>query len=425
MREAWMDIVHDLNGADVYWQGAVLVASLALAWMVNVFVHRHIMQRAPVSWKLGVDGVKRALFPLSALAFVHLGKLAMSGWGVHTGLLALAGKLLLAMAFVRLAVYTLRYIFAPSSWLKTTENAIAIIIWAVLALHLLGVLPQFLQALDAIGFSAGKSRISVLLVLQALVTVALTLVAALWLSRWLENRLMRASQFDMNLRVVGSKLVRVLLTLVGVLAALSAVGFDITLLSVFGGALGVGLGFGLQKIASNYVSGFILLLDDSLHIGDVITVGQDYGIVSQIQSRYMVLQKLDGTEVVIPNETLIATSYINHTYSERRTRIVMTVQISYDSPLEEAMALMCRAAAAQPRVLADPPPDVVVLGFGENGIDLRLSIWISDPEGGSSSLKSAIYLEMWRLFRQHGVSIPFPQRDVRIVGAPSDGAAPQ
>ncbi len=400
-----------------YTQLAVVGASLLLAWLLNLYLHRRLMQRTPQAWQLGVGGIKRVLFPLGSLAFVQLGAVLLRHWQMPTGWLALATTLLLAMAGVRLAVYTLRYIFAPSAWLKTTENAIAAVIWLVLALHLLGVLPQFAQTLDGMSFSIGQTRISVLLVLQAMVTVALTLVAALWVSRLLENRLMRAEKLEMNLRVVGSKLVRILLTLVGVLAALSAVGFDITLLSVFGGALGVGLGFGLQKIASNYVSGFILLLDDSLHIGDVITVGQDYGVVSQIQSRYLVLKKLDGTEVVIPNETLIATSYINHTYSERKTRVLLTVQISYDSPLEEAMALMCQAAAAQPRVLGDPPPDAAVLGFGENGINLRLSVWISDPEGGSTILKSAIYLEMWRLFRQHGISIPFPQREVRVLGA--------
>ena len=184
---------------------------------------------------------------------------------------------------------------------------------------------------------------------------------------------------------------------------------------MFGGALGVGLGLGLQKIASNYVSGFILLLDDSLHMGDVITVENHYGIVSQMRSRYMVLEKLDGTEVVIPNETLITGSYISHTYSERKTRVMLTLQVSYESPLEEAIQLICQAAAAQPRVVDDPEAEVAIMGFGDNGIDLRLSFWIADPEEGSVSLKSAIYLEIWRRFKQHGVVIPYPQRDVRIV----------
>lgn len=415
MREVWMELVNDLNGDYAYWQGAVVAISLLLAWAVNVFVHRHIMQKAPESWRLGVGGVKRALFPLSALAFIHLGKLALAGWAIHTSLLTLAITLLLAMAGVRLVVYTLRYIFAPSNWLKTTENAIAAVIWLVLVLHLLGVLPQFVQALDDIGFSIGKSRISLLLVLQALVTVALTLVTALWLSRLLENRLMRAERINMNMRVVGTKLVRILLTLVGVLAALSAVGFDITLLSVFGGALGVGLGFGLQKIASNYVSGFIILLDESVHLGDVITIEGHYGVVHEIRSRYMVLRKLDGTELVVPNETLISNTVINHSYSDRKTRVQLPVQVSYDSPLERAMQLMREAAATHPRVISDPPPDSAIVGFGESGIDLQLSIWITDPEEGSGSLKSAIYLEIWRAFQKEGISIPYPQRDIRIL----------
>ena len=222
----------------------------------------------------------------------------------------------------------------------------------------------------------------------------------------------------MYFRVVMTKLVRILLTLVGVLVALSAVGFDITLLSVFGGALGVGLGFGLQKIASNYVSGFIILLDESVHLGDVITLDGHYGVVEQIRSRYLVLRKLDNTEVIIPNETLIASAVINHSLTDRRAKVQMPIQVSYEGDLELAMRIMREAAERHPRVLDDPAPEVHLKGFGESGIDLQLSFWIPDPEEGSSSLQSALYLEIWRAFQVQGVSVPYPQREIRILGTP-------
>ena len=296
------------------------------------------------------------------------------------------------------------------------ENAIATMVWIILALYLSDLLPEVVQALKDISFSIGKHQVSVLLILQAVFIVLGTLIIALSGSRFLENKLMRAEQINMNLRVVLSKLIRVSLTLIALLFALSAVGIDITLLSVFGGALGVGLGFGLQKIASNYVSGFIILLDESVHMGDVITVDGHYGVISILRARYMVLRKLDGTEVVIPNETLITGAVINHSFTDRKVRLQMPVQVSYDSPLELAMQLMQKAAENHSRVLIEPAPSVLIKGFGESGIDLNLTIWIPDPEEGSAALQSAIYMEIWRAFQQHGISIPYPQREIRILG---------
>jgi small-conductance mechanosensitive channel len=324
------------------------------------------------------------------------------------------------MAVVRLAVYMLRYVFSPSSLVRAMESLIVTVVWVMVALHLTGLLPELTALLDELSFSVGSKKISVLLVMQAIVTAMVTLFVTLWVGRLLENKVMHAEQIDMNLRVVFSKLLRVLLILVGVLVALSAVGFDITLLSVFGGALGVGLGLGLQKIASNYVSGFIILLDHSLHMGDVLTVDGHYGLVHQLRARYLVLRKLDGTEVVIPNDTLITSTVINHSFSDRKARVLIPVQVSYDSPLEKAMQVMRDVAVKQARVLDEPKPDVLVQGFGESGIDLQLSVWVDDPEEGFASLKSALYLSILEGFREQGVVIPFPQREVRVLPQPGN-----
>jgi small-conductance mechanosensitive channel len=416
MNLVWEELFADISTAVIAWQLIVIAASLLLAWSINGLLRAYVMRYAPENWKVGIGGINRVLFPLSSLLFVFIGKLVLGQWQ-HTSMLKLATTLLLAMAAIRLAVYALRYIFAPSGWVRTTESAIATTIWMVLALHLSGLLPELTNTLAEISFNIGKHPVSLLLVIQALLTVLITLIVALWVSRALENKLMRAEQINMNVRVVLSKLLRIVLSLVAILLALSAIGFDITLLSVFGGALGVGLGFGLQKIASNYVSGFIILLDDSMHMGDVVTVDTHYGVVSELRSRYMVLRKLDDTEVVIPNETLITNAVINHSFTNRKTQVQMPVQVSYESPLEEAMELMQAAASQQARVLQTPAPEVKIKGFGENGIDLILTAWIEDPEQGSGGLQSAIYLDIWRAFKKHSISIPYPQREVRILGS--------
>lgn len=415
MREFWPEIWYDLFSEVMLWQLAVFVASLLLAWTIEKLLSRQIMNNAPESWKIGIDGTRRVMFPLLALVLTTAGQLALNHWQ-HTGLLRLASTLLVAMVAIRLAAYLLRYIFAPSGWVRATENLVVAMVWGVVALHLTGLLPEIAALLDGISFGVGHRRITVLLILQALTLASLTFVATLWVGRVLENRLMRAEQIDMNLRVVLSKLLRVLLILIGVLVAMSAVGFDITLLSVFGGALGVGLGFGLQKIASNYLSGFIILLDHSLHLGDVLTVDGHYGVAHQLRARYLVLRKLDGTEIIIPNDTLITSTVINHSFSDRNARVVVPLQVSYDSSLEKAMQIMREAAMSNPRVMDEPGPDVLVQGFGENGIDLQLSVWVNDPEEGFASLKSALYLKIREGFLVNGIAIPYPQREVRILG---------
>jgi small-conductance mechanosensitive channel len=418
MRDFWLEILSDLNSQAVFWQLGVVLASLLLAWGINRLVGWRILRNAPESWKAGIGGIRRVLFPLIALALVTIGRLTLQHWQ-HVTVLKLASTLLLAMAAVRLAVYMLRYVFSPSGWMRATEGMIVTVVWGMVALHLTGLLPELTDLLDELSFSVGNRKISVLLVFQAVVTAAVTLVATLWVGRLLESKVMHAEQIDMNLRVVFSKLLRVSLIVVGVLVALSAVGFDITLLSVFGGALGVGLGLGLQKIASNYVSGFIILLDRSLHLGDVLTVDGHYGLVYQLRARYLVLRKLDGTEVVIPNDTLITSTVINHSFSDRKAQVLMSVQVSYDSALEKAMHVMREVADKHPRVLADPKPDVQVTGFGESGIDLQLSVWVDDPERGYGSLKSALFLNILEGFRGQGIEIPYPQREVRVLQQPA------
>lgn len=399
----WQELQADIKTTAVLWQLAIIVAAIAIAWFINGALRNYVMQKAPEQWKVAIGSINRLLFPLSTLVLILLSQWVLSGWQ-HTSLLQLASRLFLALAFIRLGVYLMRYLFSPGGWLKTLESLIGWTVWGLLALHLTGVLPRIIQGLEDMRFNIGKNPVNLLLVLQALLTVVVTIFIALWLSRLIENKLMRAEQVNVNLRVVLGKLIRIILLFVATLVALSAVGLDITLLSVFGGALGVGLGFGLQKIASNYVSGFIILLDKSMQIGDVISVDKHYGVVQDLRSRYMVLGKLDGTHVIIPNETLITTAVINHSLTEHKGRVQIELAISANSPLELALQLMQDIAKQQVRVLQTPNPAARIKGFSENGVELTLTVWIADPENGALSLQSALFMDIWKVFKKNKIS---------------------
>jgi small-conductance mechanosensitive channel len=204
------------------------------------------------------------------------------------------------------------------------------------------------------------------------------------------------------------------LIVLAVLIGLPMVGIDLTTLSVFGGALGVGLGFGLQKIAANYISGFIILLDRSIRIGDLIAVGQERGQVSRITTRYTVLKGQTGIEAIVPNEVLVGSVVQNESFSDTRVRISLPVQVAYGTDLDQAMTILVEAAA-QPRVLAEPAPRAFVMAFADSGINLELAFWVEDPEAGTQQLRSDINLAIWRGFQMAGIAIPFPQREVRII----------
>jgi small-conductance mechanosensitive channel len=316
---------------------------------------------------------------------------------------------------VRLLVYALRQVFTTSYWLRGYERFIAAAIWLGFALYLTGLIPDIKLAMSDWNFEVGVHKISFLNIFNGVISISITLLIALWLARMMERKILASEHLDMNYRVVMSKLTSAVFVVIGILIALTSAGIDITVLSVFGGALGVGIGFGLQKIASNYVSGFIILLDRSIHPGDILTVDGRFGKVSLLTTRYMVLKGTDGTESIIPNETLVSSTVINHSYSDRNLRINIPLQISYQSNLPAAMEIMKQAAIKQPRVVNDPEVKVYLKSFGDNGIDLELSIWITDPEEGQMNLRSDINLEIWNNFQKAGIEIPYPQRDVRIV----------
>lgn len=408
--EVWRDL-HDVS---VLWELAVIGACLALAWWLNRAL-APVFGKPEGKWAAGLGGVQRVLFPLAALVLALVGRAILGEWQ-KTPLLQLAVPLLVALAIIRAVAYMMRMTFAPSGTLAATERVIAWIVWIGFALHVTGLMPVLFGFLNDVGFGSGKQRITLRLILEGTVSVLVTLLVALWLGRLIEGRLMRADGLEINLRVMFAKLAQALLVLAAVLIALPAVGLDLTVLSVFGGAVGVGLGFGLQKIASNYVSGFIILMDRSVSLGDVVIVDKYSGRLVRMTARYVVVRSSDGTETLIPNETLVTSPVVNYSYTDRRVRVAVPLPVSYGSDLPLAMRIMQDAASRHPRALRDPAPDVLIRQFAESGVELELGVWIEDPELGQGRLRSDLYAEIWRDFKTQGIEIPYPQREVRVLG---------
>jgi small-conductance mechanosensitive channel len=409
----WRGFIADLHEPDLLWQLLALAACLLVAKLGERLLRgRHVGEGR--AWELGHGGLKRIAFPLLALILVLLARPLAQQW-IHVGLFSLILPLLSSLAVIRVVFYVLRLSFIGATWLAQFERIFGLLVWGIVALYITGLLPDVIDMLESVSFSAGKQKLTLWNVLQGIVAVLTTVLVALWLSGAIEARLHAAVGLDNNLRVVLARLSRALLILLAVLIGLPLVGIDLTTLSVFGGALGVGLGFGLQKIASNYVSGFILLLDNSIRIGNIITVGTDRGEVTRITTRYTVLKNLAGVEALVPNELLVGSVVQNESYSHPQVRVALPVQVGYDSDLERAMSIMAAAAKAQVRVLAEPAPAVLLKEFVESGINLELGFWVADPEQGVGVLRSDINLAIWRDFKQAGVAIPFPQREVRIV----------
>jgi small-conductance mechanosensitive channel len=416
LENAWIDL-HD---PQVAWQIAILLGCFLIAWGAGRALRLSRVEADGI-WKFGVGGLRRILFPAVALLPLALSIELVKRW-IEVDLLRLFVPLLVSLLLVRVFFYLLRHVFARGSVVRNFERAIAILVWGGLVLHVSGLLPEVIELLEGITFHLGKQKLTLWLLLQGSFWVVITLLAAMWLSGTIEARLMRAESLHSSLRVVFSRLATALLVLLAVLIVLPLVGIDLTVLSVLGGAVGVGLGFGLQKIASNYVSGFIILLDRSIRIGDLITVDNFYGEVKNITTRYVVVRALDGREAIIPNELLIATTVLNHSYSNRHIRLALTLQISYRNEPQRAMQLMEEVARKHARVLADPPPKAFVLRFADSGIDLELGVWIDDPEHGTQGVRSDLYLDLWRALREAGIEIPYPQREVRIL--PNAAAGP-
>ncbi len=408
-----LDLWRDLQDPSVLWQAAIAAACVLVAWWLAGRLSWRAPEQSRQTLKHGAAAFRRILLPLLAMLLLIAARWAASYW-MQVHLLSVTIALAGALAAIRFTVYLLRLAFAPGEWISSFERGIAGVIWLLVALHLTGLLPEIESALAGVKFTVGKQSLSLLAMIESVFWVAVTLLLALWAGSALESRLTRAEGLHSSLQAVLSRAGKALLLVLAVLIMLPLLGVDLTVLSVFGGALGVGLGFGLQKIASNYVSGFIILLDRSIRLGDVITADAHHGEVRQITTRFTVVRSLSGVEAIIPNDMLISTTVLNHSYSDRKVRLTVKVQVGYATDVEKLLPDLVAIARRNPRVLSDPQPNALLVAFADSGIDLEIGFWIQDPEQGTGDVRSAVSLAILSELRARGVEIPFPQRQVTL-----------
>lgn len=405
----------DTLGSAAMWTEAAVLAAIAL--VIGFAVYR--LRR----WAQTQDGLRdhlthsdwnRLVLPAALLPAVLIGRAILGHWqSVHVFNLVM--PLLLSFIAIQGCFFLLRRILRPSRALQVVGKTVSWLVWIVFALHLTGYLDEAIAALNAVGFNVGEQHLSLYTLLVGLLSVTLTLMLALWLAHLLESRLIGNMPLAPNLRLAFSKLARSLFIVLAVLIALPLVGIDITVLSVFGGALGVGLGLGLQKIAANYVSGFTLLLEQSIRIGDMIQVDRHYGEVKEIATRYTVLRALDGSESIIPNELMIINPVVNRSLTDKNYLLSVPVQVAYGSDLERVRDILLDIAGRAERVQHEPPPSVRLLDFGESGINMALTVWIADPEEGELNLRSDLNWTIWAAFKREHIEFPFPQRVVHLA----------
>lgn len=412
-----------LQELQTWLQIGLLLLSAVLASLVNRHIQTLLQSSSEHTQRgfrhLAIRSIQRLLWPLTALLLLLPAKAVLQWYALPYQLMALVVPILVALALIRFSVYVLRKAFTINPLLKSSENALSVVVWLAVVLHLLGWLPAVLAFFDSMALTLGDSRISVLAIIKLLLLVALAFTLAIWLSELINRQLQRSTHITPSMRVGFNKFSKFILLTLAFLIALNAVGINLSSLAIFGGALGVGLGFGLQRIASNFISGFILVLDRSIKPGDVITVGDKFGWVETLNARYVVVRNREGVDTLIPNENLITSEVINWSYADRNVRVVIKVQISYDDDPEQAMALMLECASASSRILQEPVPTVRLMEFADSGIELQLRVWIADPENGTGGIKSEVNLAIWRAFKAHSITIPYPQRDLHIKTMPT------
>ena len=424
------EAIHDfLNSPSTWVQVGVFLAGFLVAKLVGIWVQprlRSMTQPGSI-----VEGVSRTAVRSGALALVPLllwlWLLAFSailhnhGW--DTGLLRPAMILAGALALIRMGVFVLRHSFSPGGPLKAWEGVLTVTIWTLVALHILGWLPWIQQLLDDYALVFGKVRVSLLNVVSFILSIAAMLLFALWLANTIRGRIIQSRVLEDSMKIVLSKLVMFTLLTLAVLAAMMAAGIDLTAFAVFGGAFGVGLGLGLQRIVSNLISGFILVFEGSIRPGDVISMGDTYGTVRSLHTRHVVIHTRDGLDILVPNENLLTSEITNWSYAgDHKIRLRLPVQISYGDDPEQALERLDHLAHEYKRVVDDPPPQAFLMGFGDNGVNLELRVWIDDADS-RGIVRSELYKRIWNDFHDVGISFPFPQRDVYIKEF--HGVAPQ
>lgn len=405
----WLDA---FTQTTVLLELAALGISVLAAWGLVVALRRALGQAEEKSIWFGRRVIDGVLFPLVLLCLGYVALELLSHF-VNIAVFRVVIPVLMSLVVIRVGVKVLQATFAEARWIKPLEQTISWVAWIAMVLWVSGLLPVILNELDLITWKVGGTTLSVRNILEGMVTAGGVLIITLWISAGIESRLLRsATGGELSLRKAASNAVRAVLMFVGLMMALSAVGIDLTALSVLGGAVGVGIGLGLQKLAANYVSGFVILTERSMRIGDVVRVDGFEGQITQINARYTVVRSQTGRESIVPNEMLITQRVENLSLADPKVNQSVTVSVGYESNVDQVIALLLDATLAQPRVLREPAPAVQLANFGADGLEFTVGYWIDDLENGQGNLRSEINLAILKMLREHGIDIPYPQRVV-------------
>jgi small-conductance mechanosensitive channel len=377
---------------------AILISRRLRPWLARYRDHRHLGRGVVIAESLALSVIWLALLWL-AMTVLALSEQPSALLRTGVTLLAAWVAIHLASQFVR-----------NRGWAKLISWAA----WSIAALSILDLLEPTIRVLDAAAITIGDVTISLYDVMRSTLALAVLLSVALYLASLLEGRIRTSQTLSPTVQVLFTKSLKIVLVSLAVLFAINAVGIDLTGLAVLGGLAVVALGFGLQKIVSNLISGVILLLDKSIKPGDIISVSGTYGWVTALGGRYVSVVTRDGVEHLIPNETLISQPVENWTHTQRRTRLKLDVGVHHESDVRQVIALCEEAARAAERVLPEPAPKCLFIEFGESALKLQLRFWIGDAQNGVQNVKSDVLIEIWQRFKQNGIRVPYPQRDLHI-----------
>ena len=389
----------------------VLALCVGLAWLAVVGLRKSIGRSERSIW-FGRNDLDGVLFPLVLLCLGFAARIVVDRY-INAAVLTLAIPVLVALVAIRTGVKVLQVAFAQALWVRALEQTLSWVAWVAMVMWVSGLLPMVLHELDQISWKVGGSQLSVRNILEGIVSASAVLIITLWISSGIESRLLRSATGDaLSLRKAVSNATRALLLFLGLILALSIVGIDLTALSVLGGAVGVGIGFGLQKLAANYVSGFVILAERSLRIGDHVRVDGFEGMVTEINARFTVVRSQTGRESIVPNEMLVSSRVENLSLADSVVYQSTKVQVGYDSDVAQVIALLTQAALAQPRVLRDPEPSVQLSEFAPDGLEFTVVYWINDLQNGQGNLRSDVNMAILAALRQNSIDIPFPQQVV-------------
>ena len=391
---------------------AALLLCVLLAWgSVNGLRRALELQDERSIW-FGTHVVDGVLFPALLLGLAYIARSVLFQFFPHA-LFKIAIPVLISLVVIRVGVKVLQAAFQDKPWVRVVERTISWVAWGAMVLWVSGLLPLVLNEMEQVSWKVGNSTLTLRHLVEGALTAGAVLIATLWISAAIESRLLKsATGGQLSVRKALSNATRALLMTVGVIMALSAVGIDLTALSVLGGAIGVGIGLGLQKLAANYVSGFVILAERSMRIGDMVRVDNFEGRITDINARYTVIRSLQGRESIVPNELIITSRVENLSLADPKVWQSTVVSVGYDSNVEQVQALLLAATLSQERVLREPGPAVSLSNFGADGLEFTVGYWIADPENGQLNVKSAVNMAILASLREQRIEIPFPQRVV-------------